>query len=596
MFGAATASHMIQQTMRRIMVGTSLVALVGIGVNLYSGSLEKREVQAKGRQTQYIALQTSLMDTMGNVAGFAANGDSKSHKAVDKDLAGLSSGHAVVPTKDLPLYTATVSQMKALFGAMAQSRAPQYRAQLALSVRNLAFNIQTNTVSPGLKQASQEVEALDSKIKTIGTVAIFFYVGISLAMLFYVIVSNRRFSKKLIAPIETLNTTIGKVRRFEHLEETLGHELTEFRELDRAMVYNVELLSGIVDNIPNVGIMIVETSAENRILFANRYIKEAYSKILATGLRKMGRSDLPAELGPGVSIHKFHANPDRIREKFKTMRPGQSYQNMTIEVGDVTIESYTIPIAGSEGNTEYILGVFFDKSVAARLKQATTNTSQHMDSVQQSQKAVSANSTNMKKSAADTEKNLADFSVGFEATQSAFSALMQALDTISQKLPEVDSSLGELQTVSHSISDVTSSIDKIANQTNMLSLNAAIEAARAGEQGRGFAVVADSVRDLARETTTLVGAIDAKVRGVEDSTRQISDAVHNVLLLVRSTVDQAARSKDLFKNMDTTMAVVKDAFSTVDRLAGTTAEEAEKQSALLAQALREYDTVKNIKL
>jgi len=82
--------------------------------------------------------------------------------------------------------------------------------------------------------------------------------------------------------------------------------------------------------------------------------------------------------------------------------------------------------------------------------------------------------------------------------------------------------LTRLQEQSHQIGDITSMIDSIAEQTNLLALNAAIEAARAGEQGRGFAVVADEVRELARRTQEATGEIRDTINALHN---EVSEAV-----------------------------------------------------------------------
>ena len=119
--------------------------------------------------------------------------------------------------------------------------------------------------------------------------------------------------------------------------------------------------------------------------------------------------------------------------------------------------------------------------------------------------------------------------------------------------------MGELGKQAQGIGQIITVIEDIADQTNLLALNAAIEAARAGEAGRGFAVVADEVRKLAektmsatREVVDFVGAIqdcaqknvvatDSAVKLVEESTGlagQSGEALHAIVGMVQRTADQ----------------------------------------------------------
>ena len=113
------------------------------------------------------------------------------------------------------------------------------------------------------------------------------------------------------------------------------------------------------------------------------------------------------------------------------------------------------------------------------------------------------------------------------------------LNQAAAEIQEAGSLAVALQQDSTAIGAISEVISQIAEQTNLLALNAAIEAARAGEQGRGFAVVADEVRNLARRTQDSIGEINGIITQLQERSAQIGDSMERGQASMQRSVEQA---------------------------------------------------------
>ncbi|WP_370737512.1 methyl-accepting chemotaxis protein [Pseudomonas veronii] len=116
------------------------------------------------------------------------------------------------------------------------------------------------------------------------------------------------------------------------------------------------------------------------------------------------------------------------------------------------------------------------------------------------------------------------------------------IERLSSEVGRSAEAMNELEQESGRIVKIMDVIKAVAEQTNLLALNAAIEAARAGEAGRGFAVVADEVRGLAQRTQQSTEEIESLVAGLQGGTRQVSSIMQSSRELTDSTVALAGKA------------------------------------------------------
>ncbi|MES2871389.1 MAG: methyl-accepting chemotaxis protein [Pseudomonadota bacterium] len=147
--------------------------------------------------------------------------------------------------------------------------------------------------------------------------------------------------------------------------------------------------------------------------------------------------------------------------------------------------------------------------------------------------------------------------------------------------------MNHLKRESDKIGSVLDVIKSVAQQTNLLALNAAIEAARAGEAGRGFAVVADEVRSLAQRTQTSTEEIEELISGLQSGTLQVSNSMDNSRLLTDSSVELTRRAGESLGSITRTV-------STIQGMNQQIAAAAEQQSAVAEEINRSVLNVRDV--
>ncbi len=290
-------------------------------------------------------------------------------------------------------------------------------------------------------------------------------------------------------------------------------------------------------------------------------------RVLARNAERLGAGDLTVRMSHSGSdeVGELAVAFNRMAEQFGSMvvRMKRATVSMKAAAGEVHGESAQVQKGSREQSDSA-------SRVAAALDQATLGLERVAENARASQTLSQRTNDLSQQGAAVAQRT------------------SEEIGAIARAVREASSAIAGLNQRSDEISQVVRVIKDIADQTNLLALNAAIEAARAGEQGRGFAVVADEVRKLAERTSkatieigTMIAAIQADTRGAVNGMDTSSGRVEAGVQLAR---DAAAALAEIREAATETLAKASEINQAMDEQNAASAEMARNVERIAAMA------------
>jgi len=376
--------------------------------------------------------------------------------------------------------------------------------------------------------------------------------------------------KKIVDETETLNFYIKKLS--DNFNQLIGQIKANVLDVEIGSIGLKKVKTFLEKSIKQTSVEIETTVEKTKELINSIY--ESNEELLEIKNISNDVSDSAREMEKGIGV---------VSELISKIA----------EVSNTTIEVIETIIKGVEHTADQISqaanGVLDVRNAGEMVKEKIVKTVEsaeiitaEMDAVSSAVNEQSASienvAENAKKAQELSEETLDKANRGVESLQT----LVNSIADIKDKVFDIVKDIEELSGMASDIGKITDTIDEIAEQTNLLALNAAIEAARAGEAGKGFAVVADEVRKLAERSSIAAKDIASLIKNIQQKVANSTKVSEESIAAVENGTQLAENTSNVVKEIN---MASEESKNFVMQITNATTEQAEVSAQLVKSVL-----------